>query len=82
MNSEPQVEMDEKLFYMIKARDALQKIPKDERTCEYEKIYNSIENYILQNCNHSFINDYIDYTPESSGRITYCCKCLITQNPT
>jgi hypothetical protein len=79
MNPEPQVEIDEKLFYMIKARDALGKIPKDERTCEYEIIYNSIENYILHNCSHFFVNDYIDYTPESSGRITYCYKCMTTQ---
>ena len=71
---------DEKLYYMIKARDALCKIPKDERTIEFQKIYNSIENYISQACKHSFINDYIDYTPESSGAITYCCKCLMTQN--
>ena len=64
---------------MIKARDSLNKIPKHERNIEYQKIYNSIEDYILCNCNHIFVNDYIDYTPESSGCITYCCKCMITQ---
>jgi len=71
--------LDEQLHYMIKARDNLNKIPKDERNNDFQKIYNDIENYILIHCNHVFINDYIDYTPEKSGSITYCCKCLYTQ---
>lgn len=27
------------------------------------------------NCNHNFIVDYIDITPEKSERIIYCTKC-------
>lgn len=26
-------------------------------------------------CNHNFIVDYIDVTPEKSERIIYCTKC-------
>jgi hypothetical protein len=70
--------MTEELYYMIKARDVLNKIPKDERTKVFEKIYNDIENYIYNQCSHTFIDDYIDYTPDTSGSINYCHKCLMT----
>jgi hypothetical protein len=72
--------MTEELYYMIKARDSISKIPKDERNVKVQIIYNDIQNYIFQNCSHTFINDYIDYTPEKSGSITYCCKCLLSHD--
>ena len=30
-------------------------------------------------CNHAFISDDIDVTPDRSQRITYCTKCFITK---
>ena len=30
-------------------------------------------------CNHDFISDYIDLTPERSQIIIYCTKCFITK---
>ena len=30
-------------------------------------------------CQHEFISDDIDLTPERSQRITYCTKCFITK---
>jgi len=72
--------MTEELYYMIKARDTLNKIPKDERTNAFEKIYNDIENYIFKHCSHIFVDDYIDHTPEKGGCITYCHKCLMTKS--
>lgn len=72
--------MSEELFYMIKARDALTKIPKSHQSEHFIKIYNDIQNFIFLNCSHFYINDYIDYTPERSGCITYCCKCLLSED--
>jgi hypothetical protein len=30
-------------------------------------------------CDHEWINDDIDINPDRSQRITYCCKCSVTQ---
>ena len=68
--------MDEKLYYMIKARDALDKIPKDQHNTEYQEIYLKIKDYITKNCDHLFINDTIDIHPDKSQCITYCCRCF------
>lgn len=47
---------------------------------ELEKNDNRNNNNISNNnkkdlCNHKFIVDYIDITPERSERIIYCTKC-------
>jgi hypothetical protein len=31
-------------------------------------------------CNHEFIKDDIDLTPDRSQRIVYCTKCFITKS--
>ena len=48
---------------------------------ELEKNVNRNNNNNISNnnkkdiCNHKFIVDYIDITPERSERIIYCTKC-------
>jgi hypothetical protein len=78
MNEDESMTMTEELYYMIKARDAMENIPKEMRSTETQRIYNEIQNYIFFSCDHVFINDYIDHTPEKSGCITYCTRCLLS----
>ena len=80
VNQDTNTLIDEKLYYMIKARDSLDKIPKDERNIEYQQIYLLIKEYISKNCDHVFINDTIDIHPDKSDCITYCCKCFTHEN--
>ena len=39
-----------------------------------------INTSIWDNCNHNFIDDEIDITPERSKKITYCSLCEYTVN--
>ena len=34
---------------------------------------------ICSNCEHTFVEDMIDITPDKSQRITYCTKCEYTK---
>ena len=34
---------------------------------------------IMTNCNHEFVKDMIDITPEQSMNICYCVKCGFTR---
>ena len=34
-----------------------------------------INKYISDNCEHEWVDDYIDIDVEKSQQITYCCKC-------
>lgn len=43
---------------------------------EIMNIYNNIEEYIKLNCNHHYIEDYIDLTPDKSMKIHYCTNCF------
>lgn len=44
-----------------------------------ETLKSNIENLIKNHCNHEWIHDDIDITPDSSKRIYYCIKCEITR---
>jgi thiaminase len=45
-----------------------------------EKINNKmIKIEKINSCDHEWMNDYIDITPELSQRICYCSKCELTK---
>ena len=35
-----------------------------------------MDNFIIKHCNHTFVYDSIDISPEHSRTIRYCSKCL------
>lgn len=37
-----------------------------------------INECIMNNCNHEWVDDYIDIDPDTSKPITYCCFCEAT----
>jgi hypothetical protein len=60
-----QIDLDNK----IKLCELLSKAENNKRICEIN---------ILRLCKHIYIEDYIDITPETSKKITYCKKCQLT----
>jgi hypothetical protein len=40
----------------------------------------ALENNIINKCEHEYIDDYIDITPEMSKKITYCRICEYTKS--
>jgi len=73
---------DESLYNIMKIetlvliRDKLEQYRSDIILFE---IYEKISVYIDTNCNHSFINDYIDTSLDNSKCITYCEICNKTK---
>ena len=52
-----------------------------EEVLENKKnLLDKINIYINKNCQHSFIDDFIDIDPERSEKIRYCEICEYTQN--
>jgi len=58
-----------------------------EQIKDYEKKINETEININQlnklislHCEHIFVDDYIDITPDTSERVTYCTKCQYTKD--
>jgi hypothetical protein len=52
-----------------------------EEVLEKKKhLLNKINIYIKENCQHSFIDDFIDIDPEKTVKIRYCQFCEYTQN--
>jgi hypothetical protein len=44
-----------------------------------EKLKNICNNKIIELCDHDYINDLIDITPDRSENIIYCQKCGYTK---
>lgn len=45
---------------------------------DYNKIIKEINSFLLKNCNHVWIDDSIDITPDESKTIRYCENCEVT----
>jgi hypothetical protein len=45
---------------------------------EYKNLLNEINNFLYNHCDHQWLTDLIDITPEKSKYITYCEKCECT----
>jgi hypothetical protein len=69
---------DDALYMIIRSRDLLQMIDKNEQNGLYLEICNKIETYINKYCNHDFIDDMIDIDPDKSISIRYCKNCSYT----
>lgn len=69
---------DDALYMMIRARDLLQVIDKNDRNGLYREICNRIDSYINVYCKHEFIDDTIDIDPDRSKEIRYCKNCSYT----
>jgi hypothetical protein len=52
----------------------------EKKIDEVEININQLNKFICLHCEHIFIDDYIDITPDRSERITYCSKCQYTQD--
>ena len=54
----------------------------DEIFSNFEKKFNniigSIDKKLKCECNHQYVEDYIDIDPDTSKRITYCSICECT----
>jgi len=59
----------------------LQQIKDYEKKIDEAEInINQLNKFISLHCEHKFIDDYIDITPDRSERITYCSKCQYTKD--
>ena len=38
-------------------------------------IRDNIRKFLIENCQHDLVTDYIDIDPEQSQQIIYCTKC-------
>ena len=60
---------------LINCIDQLESIPVEERTDTYNKLifFNQVQLY--ENCEHEYIQDFIDVSLDKTIMITYCSKC-------
>ena len=68
------------IIRMSSAKSSLLCIPERERDPEYSNILKLIDEYLLRNCAHELVKDFIDLDPDTSKTITYCSKCYLTFN--
>jgi hypothetical protein len=70
--------MEQDLRIMVSIRNQMQRIPPKDHTPEYAAIYQSVQSYIRNHCNHRIIEDMVDIHPECSQTIYYCEYCEST----
>lgn len=38
-----------------------------------------LNQFLIQNCHHDYLDDFIDIDPDRSMKITYCTRCMMTK---
>ena len=51
----------------------------EDKICEIELTIKYLNELIFNNCEHTFVEDVIDITPDKSQNITYCTICEYTK---
>jgi hypothetical protein len=51
-----------------------------EKWENFKHIHDCVKTYLEVNCQHNFIDDYIDTSPESGMNIRYCMHCYKNGN--
>jgi len=51
----------------------------DYEVVSKKELLKEIDEAIMKNCEHNWVTDYIDVTPDRTERIIYCTKCELTR---
>lgn len=65
---------------MIRAREILNTVHISIQDNSFREISQIINSYIHTHCNHEFVDDLIDITPDTSKNIRYCIHCDFYRN--
>ena len=64
------------VMYSIKVK--LEQISSVASNEDFVNIKKAVDAYLEKHCEHKFINDYIDTTPDSGMSVRYCIHCYKT----
>jgi hypothetical protein len=71
----------ELMIEMKRKMDTIIISAKEENDIFLCNIYDSVCKYVNMNCNHNYIEDWIDQSPEKTHRIEYCTYCYESLSP-
>jgi hypothetical protein len=60
---------------VVRARLILETLSLHYQSPDYKQLIQNMNEYVKNNCYHSFVEDYVDVDPERSQRIRYCEIC-------
>ena len=65
--------MENKIITLVRARNLLQSMT--GTNAELDQIACQLNAFIEKHCDHEFVYDLIDISPECSKTVSYCSKC-------
>jgi len=75
---------NDSITYIINYKNYLEReiISMENKLKDYSVEFESVKGFILNNCEHEWINDNVDQLEgyRLSVPITYCSKCYLTNN--
>jgi hypothetical protein len=60
------------------AKEGLLRLSNENMNSDYTYILETLDNYLIEHCNHNVVTDLIDIDPEISQTIHYCDRCMLT----
>jgi hypothetical protein len=63
---------------LIKKR--IENLIKEEDNAHLRNALEQLNQFLIQNCSHDYVDDFIDVDLDRSMQITYCTKCMMTKN--
>ena len=73
---------DDKVQLMIEMKRRMESsITSSSPDIFFSRLYDSVCEYVNMNCNHNYIEDYIDTSPDKTQQIEYCIHCYESPPP-
>jgi hypothetical protein len=65
---------------IINIKKVLENLIKEQDDAHLKNALEQLNQFIIENCRHDYVDDFIDIDPDLTMRITYCTKCMMTKS--
>jgi hypothetical protein len=65
---------------VINIKKRIENLIKEQDNEHLKNALEQLNHFLIQNCSHDYVDDFIDIDPDRSMQITYCTKCMMTKS--
>ena len=65
---------------ILNVKKVLENLIKEQDNAHLKNALEQLNLFLIQNCIHEFVDDFIDIDPDRSMQISYCSKCMMTKH--
>jgi hypothetical protein len=65
---------------ILNIKKRIENLIKEQDDAHLKNALEQLNYFLIQNCSHDYVDDFIDIDPDRSMQISYCTKCMMTKS--